>query len=178
MINCRSIALIGFMGTGKSTIGKKLAIELGYEFIDTDKYIEKYEDISIKEMFHLYGEAHFRAKETEVLSKIVKNQRQVISTGGGIILNPINRHILMENCFVVSLTAKPQNIYFRIKDNKHRPLLNTAHPERTIRQLLHSRYKYYRICHLFIKTDVGNITSIVDKIIDEYNQYHNRSIES
>ncbi|MPW25132.1 AAA family ATPase [Alkalibaculum sp. M08DMB] len=164
-----NIALIGFMGTGKSTIGKKLATKLGYEFIDTDKFIEEYEDTSIKEIFSKYGESHFREKETEALTKIVQNTHQVISTGGGIILNAKNRKILMANCFVVHLTAKPRNIYFRIKNNKERPLLNTAHPERTIRQLLHKRYKYYRVCHYTIKTDVGNITSIVNNIAENYN---------
>ena len=73
----------------------------------------------------------------------------------------------MATCFVVNLTAKPNNIYFRVKDRKNRPLLNTVHPEKVIRKLLHKRDKYYKQNHLTIKTDVESVNHAVDHIIEE-----------
>ncbi|MFZ7133844.1 MAG: shikimate kinase [Eubacteriales bacterium] len=163
-----NIALIGFMGTGKTTIGQILANALKYQFIDTDHYIEKIMNLSISEIFNQFGEDGFRIQETEILKEILQKDHQVISTGGGLVVKKENCELLLKNCFVVSLQATPQNIYFRIKDNKDRPLLNTAHPQRVIRQLLHKRYKYYKNCHLAIKTDEHNVSNIVKKIIEEY----------
>lgn len=170
MKNRPNIALIGFMGTGKSTIGKKLARKLDYHFVDLDHYIEQCEKLKIKDIFSLHGEDYFRMRETEVLLQITKSSNQVISTGGGTILKEENRRILMETCFVVNLTAKPKNIYVRVKDSKNRPLLNTVHPERVIRKLLHKRDKYYKQNHLTIKTDVESVNQAVDHIIEEYNK--------
>lgn len=165
----KNIALIGFMGTGKTTVGKILAEKLNYDFVDTDDYIEDIIGKSIKDIFDEYGEDYFREKETEILNEILKKNKQVISTGGGLITRDINREMLLNECYVVSLSATAKNIYFRVKDNNDRPLLNTAHPERAIRQLLHKRYKYYQQCHYMIKTDEINIWSIVDRIIEKYN---------
>lgn len=166
-----NIALIGFMGTGKSTIGQLLSEELKYDFVDTDKYIEEELKMSINGIFYHYGEEFFREKETEVLKEIIKKEGQIISTGGGLVIKEENRRLLMDNCFVVSLHATPQNIYFRIKDNKDRPLLNTAHPLKSIKKILHNRYKYYKTCHFFIRTDENSIGNIVEIITQQYGNY-------
>lgn len=164
-----NIALIGFMGTGKTSIGQLLAKELEYEFIDLDIYIEKNEGISIRDIFNIYGESKFREMETKALKEVLGKENQIISTGGGTVIREENRKLLMDNCFVVSLHALPRNIYFRVKDSMERPLLNTPHPLKSIRRLLHKRYKYYRVCHYSIKTDNRTIDSIAKDIIERFN---------
>lgn len=163
-----NISLIGFMGTGKTTIGRILAKELGYAFVDVDHYIEEKEGKTIREIFAHGGESHFRQLETQALEEILQKSHQVISTGGGIVLREGNRRLLLEYSYVVALKATPKNLYFRLKESTTRPLLQGPHPERTIRNLMHKRYPFYNQNHFSIDTDRHNVEQCVALIVENY----------
>lgn len=167
-MNREIISLIGFMGTGKTTIGKHLAKALGYEFVDVDRYIEEREGRTIREIFADQGEETFRQLETQALNEILAKDHLVISTGGGIVLRRENRDLLLKHSFVVSLKASPRNLYFRLKESTTRPLLQGPHPERTIRHLMHKRYPYYNQNHISVDTDRYNVEQCVALIVENF----------
>ncbi len=166
--NHQSIALIGFMGTGKSTIAALLAKELNFQLIDTDAVIEKKAGRTISDIFKDDGEDYFRALETQVLQSLVVNDHQVMATGGGIILKEENRHLLKSHTYLVCLTASAKTIYQRTKKDQNRPLLSRPDPQKQIDHLLAQRQDYYQIAHLTINTDGLNIDFICEKILSHY----------
>ncbi len=135
--------MIGFMGTGKTSIGKRVAKSLGFDFVDTDDLIVESQDKAIAEIFSDEGEDYFRDLETETLRTCGHQQRQVISTGGGIVLRPGNRDILSESGYVIWLKASPDAILERVSRNQERPLLLTSDPLQTIKDLLKERNNLY-----------------------------------
>ena len=171
----RNIILIGFMGTGKSTIGRNLSRTFGYPLIDTDQLIVEQEGCPIPELFAQKGEESFRALETKVLQSLAKYSGHIIATGGGIIGRPENRRLLRELGYVVWLVANPQEILARTSRNSNRPLLNTANPQETIRKLLEARTPLYReTAHLAIETDQLSFDEVTTGIIESA-RYHFRS---
>ena len=161
------ISLIGFMATGKTTIGKQLADELGYEFIDLDQYIEKLTKKSIKEIFKEKGETHFRTLEKKLLKKVLDQYNElVISPGGGIILDQENIDLLKEKTTPFLLKAKPENILNRIDELSKRPLIDTKNPKMTIEKLLDKRKEYYNQFNNIIITDNKKIDDIVYEILN------------
>lgn len=150
----RNVILIGFMGTGKTTIGKRVARSLGFRFIDTDQLIAKKAGKPIPKIFAEDGEDAFRAMETEILRERAAKSGQLLSTGGGIVTREENLSLLREAGFVVWLRAKPETIWDRVRHSRNRPLLKTEDPEKTIRDLLAGREALYeKAAHLTIKTD-------------------------
>lgn len=140
----RNLILIGFMGTGKTTIGKRVAQSLGFEFVDTDARITRAAGKPITKIFEEDGEDAFRELETKILRECSERSEQVISTGGGIVTQPENRQILETAGFVVWLKASPDTIYERIRHNRSRPLLKTDNPRSTIENLLSERSDLYK----------------------------------
>ena len=130
-----NIVLIGFMGSGKSSIGRRVATRLGFQFLDTDALLVEREGREITEIFEQDGEARFRDLETSVLSSLGMRDRCVISTGGGVILREENRALLRGLGFTVWLTASEDVIYQRVSRNTKRPLLHTADPRATVTRL-------------------------------------------
>lgn len=120
-----NIILIGMMGSGKSTIGKLLAEELGYGFIDMDSLIEEREGRLIVEIFAHEGEEHFRRIESHILTEAIQSEKSVISCGGGIVENPRNYRYLRESGRVFYLDARPHILYDRISGDESRPKLST-----------------------------------------------------
>lgn len=150
----RNLILIGFMGTGKTTIGKRVAKSIGFRFIDTDSLIEKKAGKSIPQIFQESGEDTFRDIETEVLKECREKSDQVISTGGGIVTRPENLEILKSAGYVIWLKASPEIIFERVSRNRNRPLVQTQNPEQTIKDLLQQRAALYAGAqHLSINTD-------------------------
>lgn len=150
----RNLILIGFMGTGKTTVGKRVARSLGFRFVDTDALIVKKAGKPIPKIFEEDGETEFRKMETEVLKECAAKSGQVLSTGGGIVTIDENRPLLKEAGYVIWLKAEAEVIYERVRRNRERPLLHTANPEETIRKLLDSRVALYKECADFtIATD-------------------------
>jgi shikimate kinase len=138
-----NIVLIGFMGSGKTSIGRLVAQRLGFQFIDTDKVVVERAGMEIPEIFARHGEPWFRDHETSALGSMGMYNRSVISTGGGVVLRPENRELLRELGFVVWLTASEDVIFERVSRNKKRPLLQTADPRRTVHELLEQRRALY-----------------------------------
>ena len=139
-----NIVLIGFMGSGKTSIGRLVAQRLGFQFIDTDAVIVEQAGMQVPEIFERHGEAWFREQETAALrSRLSILNRTVISTGGGIVTRQENHALLRELGFVVWLTASEDVIFERVSRNKKRPLLQTADPRQTVHTLLKVRQPHY-----------------------------------
>jgi len=167
-----NISLIGMMGCGKSTIGKLLAQYFtDFKLIDTDEMIVKSESKDINTIFALKGENYFRDLETQILLKILKNDSQIISTGGGIIKSEANRKLLKENSLVIYLKADAATLFKRVKNNKERPLLNVENMQEKINILLNERTKFYEEAHIVIDTTNKNIDIIQKEIVEKINKY-------
>lgn len=163
----KNIVLIGFMGTGKSEVGKELAGRLGYRFVDTDELIEKREGISISEIFDKHGEPYFRKIENEIIEEVSRKERVVISTGGGAVIKQENRENLKRNGIMICLTASPEVINERTRNWGNRPLLKTDDPYKRIKKLLKEREPYYSEADITIDTSKLETSRVVDRILKE-----------
>ncbi len=139
----KNISLIGFMGSGKSTVGKILAEQLDFLFIDTDRVIELAENRSIPEIFRSNGEGYFRDIESDVISKLYKNKKCVFACGGGVIIRDANMQIISDNSTVVYLCISPEKAYERLKDSEDRPMLDAGDRLDRINKLIESRQELY-----------------------------------
>ena len=140
-----NIILTGFMGTGKSTLGRILAARIGYQFIDTDQEIEKQAGMTVSELFQTQGEATFRRLETELVTTLAQRQGLVIATGGGLVLNPVNVQRLSHSGRIICLTASVDDILKRTsQQGQTRPLLQETDPKSKINELLRQRDPVYR----------------------------------
>jgi shikimate kinase len=157
----KNIVLVGFMGTGKTTIATKLALRLKMRYVSTDDLIEKREKRTINEIFTNSGENYFRDVESSVVREAAGMENVVIDCGGGAVLREENVANLKSTGVVVALTAKPEVIMERTKKYKHRPLLNVEDPKRKILDLLNKRAPFYaKADHLL---DTGELT--IDQVI-------------
>lgn len=145
-----NIVLVGFMGSGKSSIGKRVAKQLGFQFIDTDQIIIDRTGMQISDIFSQEGEQAFRELESSALVSIGHLKRCVIATGGGAVLRDKNRALLRNIGFVIELTASEDVIYERVARNTKRPLLQTENPRETLHQLLETRRPLYEDAAQFI----------------------------
>ena len=166
-----NIALIGFMGSGKTTVGKLLAKTMDMKFVDIDKVIESQEKKSINDIFQKKGQIYFRDLEREVISQESLKNNCVIATGGGSILDNENIKRLKETSFIVFLNANIECLYLRLKDNTTRPILNDVEDKKkVIEELLEKRKFLYQISADYI-IDINEKTNIyetVDKIKKVY----------
>ncbi|MBO8171271.1 MAG: shikimate kinase [Bacillaceae bacterium] len=160
----RNVILIGFMGTGKTTVGSRLKTRLNWVHIDTDREIEARVGMSIPDIFSEKGEAFFRDKETEVLKDILTQEEQIITTGGGIVLRDENARLMKDGGLVVALFATPEEIIRRVKHDKQRPLLSGDVEER-VKRLLMEREGKYDFAPLQIDTSDKTVDEIVDIIV-------------
>jgi shikimate kinase len=167
-----NVALIGFMGTGKTAVGRLLAKKLGRKFIELDSVIEKRAGKSIPEIFVEDGEIVFRELEIEATKEVARTKRTVIACGGGVILNRINIDRLKEGAVIVHLTALPSVILKRtLKEAGKRPLLEVENPLATIRELLKFRKPLYeRAADTTINTARLDINAVAEQIIDRLNE--------
>ncbi len=159
-----NIALVGFMGTGKTVVGQALAHELSFEFLDTDHLIEEACQESIPNIFEHHGENAFREMEVKVLEGLSGKKKTVISTGGGLVSHNDNIKKLKEISLVVCLWANENTIWNRVKTQKHRPLLNRPDAYDFIRQKLEERKSHYKKAHLLINTENRSIKMITQII--------------
>ena len=144
-----NIVLIGFMGSGKSSVGRLIASSLDYRFVDTDQMIVHKIGAEISEIFRTQGEAFFRDEERQALELLQQGDRLVIATGGGIVTREANIPLLRKLGFVVWLTAREEIIFDRVSRNTKRPLLQTVNPRETISQLLVQRNPLYEAAAQF-----------------------------
>jgi len=164
----KNIYLVGFMGTGKTAVGRELAKKKKWQFIDLDELIELKEKRSISDIFAKSGEPYFRRLEHEVLKQVSREKNFVVACGGGIVINKENIKIMRETGMVICLTASPGVILNRTSSYAHRPLLNVANPKEQIEFLLKLRAPYYAQADKTIETSnlsIGQVAGSVIKVI-------------
>jgi shikimate kinase len=159
------VAMVGFMGTGKSRIGAELARALALHFIDTDKLIEKATGLSIPQIFEAFGETEFRRVEAEAVDRCVKLEEFVISCGGGSFIQPENRAKLLARGPVVALWASPETIFERTRRTP-RPLLQVPDPIGRIQELLEGRRAAYAEAPIQVSTDGRRRSDVVAEIVE------------
>jgi len=167
MLKTDNIFLVGPMGVGKSTIGKKLAKKLGKKFVDSDREIEKRTGAAIRLIFDLEGEQGFRERESKLIDELTRDNGIVLATGGGAVLAAANRDILNSRGVVVFLLASPELLVKRTSHDHNRPLLDTTDRLGKIRTLLNERQSLYaEIADLTLTVDKMSIKEIIENIAD------------
>lgn len=153
------------MGVGKSSVADKLCEKLEMTLVEMDEEIVRQQDMAISDIFDEYGEKYFRRLETNLLEEIAKNNNQVVSCGGGAVLKDRNIEIMKSCGTIVLLTAEPETIYERVKDDSSRPLLNGNMSIKYICELMNERQeRYEEAADLIISTDHKEVDAIVDRI--------------
>jgi shikimate kinase len=159
----RSIVLIGMMGAGKSSIGRRLAAELGLPFVDADTEIEAAAGMSIPEIFETHGEPYFRSGEARVIARLLDGGPQVLASGGGAFINPQTRALIRERGVSVWLKADVEVLLRRIRRRSDRPLLKTDDPEQALRRLIDERDPIYAEADVTIYSrDVAHEAIVAD----------------
>lgn len=162
-----NIALIGFMGTGKSSVGRLVADTLHFTFLDTDDVIEARAGKPITEIFAQQGEPAFRQMECALVEELTRRDRTVISTGGGLPINPANLASLKTHALVVCLWASPEKIFERVRHQTHRPLLNNPDPLGKIRSLLATREPFYHQADVMVNTEMRSVKEVAHQVIHQ-----------
>jgi len=179
MINFHSkkiIVLTGMMGSGKSTIGKNLALKLRREFIDSDIEVSKASALSTSEIFDKFGEEYFRSGEKKIIKKYIseRNENLVLSTGGGAFLNKELRDLINNKSISIWLNASYNTLYKRLnKNTKNRPLFHGHELKIKLQELIEKRTKYYKLAHFEIDVNGLHITEIIDNIIKQLENNYN-----
>jgi shikimate kinase len=164
-LGSRSVVLVGMMGAGKSSIGRRLATRLAIPFVDADTEIEKAAGMSIADIFAVHGEPDFRAGETRVIARLLDGGPQVLATGGGAFMNPETRSAIGGKGVSIWLKAELDVLMRRIKRRQDRPLLQTADPAATLRQLMEARYPVYALADFLVQSREVPHDRIVDEIV-------------
>ncbi|HZK34727.1 MAG TPA: shikimate kinase [Bacillota bacterium] len=162
----QSIVLIGFMGTGKSTVGKTLSHITDLPFYDTDNLIECQEKTSIKNIFSKKGESYFRTLEVNVLKNALAGKQKILATGGGIVKDPANAKLIKSNSIAIALKTDLKTIINRLKSSAKRPLLPNDSFEETLTRLYNERVGLYDFAHLIVHTDEKTPLEIAREIYD------------
>lgn len=168
----QNIALIGFMGTGKSSVGQLVAQQVHFTFLDTDHVIEMRTGKSISDIFAQDGEPAFRALEKNIVAELATRKKTVISTGGGLPVNPDNLASLKSHSLVVCLWASAEKIWERVRSQSHRPLLNEPDPLAKIKSLLEKREPFYRQADVLLNTEMRAVKDVAQQVIHQYHLAH------
>lgn len=164
-LESRSIVLVGLMGAGKTTVGRRLASRLDLPFVDADTEIEKAAGSSIADIFKEFGEAHFRDGEQRVIHRLLGEGPQVLATGGGAFMNQKTREAIKESGVSVWLKADLDVLMKRVARRSHRPLLQNDDPEAVMKRLIDERYPIYASADLTIDSKEGPHDAVVDEIV-------------
>ncbi len=159
-----NIFLCGFMGSGKSTVGKALSAELNYDFVDLDDKIETENKMSINEIFKNFSEEYFRNLETKTLKNVCKSDKQVISLGGGTAIKQENVDIIKSSGILIYLEVNENTVFNRLKDDNTRPLLNVDDKLSVIKEMMSKRTPVYQKNADFIVNGNQNAEKITDFI--------------
>ncbi len=167
----RSIVLIGMMGSGKSSVGRRLAVKIGIPFVDADAEIEKAAGMSISDIFAERGEAEFRSGEVRVIRRLLQSGPQVLSTGGGAFMDPDTRAAIAANGISIWLNAEFDVLMKRIRRRHDRPLLKTPDPAATVRKLMAERDPIYALADVIVESREEPHEKIVDDIVRALHLY-------
>ena len=160
-----NIVLVGFMGTGKSTVGRVIAQKLGFHFIDTDDVIEQTSKAKISDIFAEHGEVYFRDLESQAVKSVALMKNQVVATGGGVVLRSSNIDLLRTGGPIFCLNATPKAIWDRVRSSRSRPLLRGPDPLKKIETLLDKRTPYYALADHQIETTGVSVDRVANEII-------------
>ena len=166
--NIVNLALIGFMGTGKSSVGRLVADQLRFDFLDTDELIETRAGQSITEIFAQNGEPAFRELEHQLVTELATRTRTVIATGGGLPMNPANLDLLKQHALVICLWASPDKVFERVHNQTHRPLLHQPDPRTKIRALLTAREPIYRQADVLVNSEFRSIREVAQQVVNQF----------
>jgi shikimate kinase len=167
----RSLVLVGMMGAGKSSVGRKLGQRLALPFVDADTEIEAAAGMTIPEIFQVRGEADFRAGEARVVARLLEGGPQVLATGGGAFMNPDTRRLIAQKGISVWLRADFDVLMKRIKRRSDRPLLHTADPEATLKALMEQRYPVYALADIAMESRDVLHDVIVDELVVAFTRH-------
>lgn len=162
----RTVALVGLMGAGKSTVGRRLAASLSRDFFDSDVEIEEAAGLTIPEIFSIHGEPEFRRGEKKVLERLLEYAPHVLATGGGAYLDPDTRDLMREKAITVWLSADLDTLWRRVSKRGHRPLLKTENPKDALARLFEERSPIYSEADIIIKSVDGPHSDTVDAILE------------
>lgn len=169
------LVLVGMMGAGKTSVGRRLAKQLGRTFLDSDLEIEAAAGMSIQDFFASHGEADFRVGETKVIQRLLGEKNIVLATGGGAFINPVTRDIIKKQSVSVWIRAEFDLLFARVSRKSNRPLLQTPNPKQTLKDLIDARYPIYQEANVTITSrDVPHET-VVNDIIGGLNQYFKKT---
>jgi shikimate kinase len=171
----RPIALVGLMGVGKSTVGRRLAKRLGLPFVDSDTAIEDASGLTAAEMFERYGEDDYRDGERRLVARLVDGQVRVIATGGGVFVDPRTRELLNDRTITVWLDAPIDVLADRTSRRNTRPLLRNRDPKGTLERLAEHERPCYSAAHIHVKSGNGAHRDVVDSILRELEKHLGRS---
>jgi len=164
--NTTNIFLVGLMGAGKTTVARLLARRLDRAFYDTDHEIEARTGVKIPVIFEIEGEEGFRAREEQTLAELAAQDNIVLATGGGIVLSPANRALLKERGVVVYLRAQPRDLWYRTRNDKNRPLLQTPDPLGRLQELYLQRDPLYaEVADIVVDTGRPNVGPLVAQLL-------------
>ncbi len=162
----KSIVLVGLMGAGKSTIGRRLAARLGLPFVDADAEIEAAAGLGIAEIFERHGETHFRDRERRVIARLVEGPPRVIATGGGAFVDAETRALILERCVAIWLDAEVEVLAERVGRSGRRPLLGGEDPRVALGALAEARRPAYAEAHLTVPSGALSRERTVDRIVE------------
>ncbi|TNF65040.1 MAG: shikimate kinase [Rhodobacteraceae bacterium] len=162
----KTVVMVGMMGAGKTAVGRALAARLGVPFLDSDAEIEAAANMTIPEIFARDGEAFFRARETEVIARLLQDRPGVLSTGGGAFLSPANRRLISDQGVSVCLQADLDVLWQRVRHKDTRPLLRSPDPRETLRALYEARAPIYALADLTVVSDgLASVEEMVDRVL-------------
>lgn len=168
----KMIVLVGLMGVGKTSIGKRLAERMGLDFIDLDNEIERQTGCSVAEIFERFGEPEFRRMEISSFKRLVEdNQTRILALGGGAFVNPEIRELVKEKAISVWLKAKIEVLVERVSRRNTRPLLEKGDKHEIMRKLMDERYPIYAEADIMVESDEGPHQKVVDKIIEKIREH-------
>ena len=173
----RSLVLVGMMGAGKSTVGRRLAVRLGLPFLDADTEIEAAAGMSISDIFEVHGEPHFRDGEARVIARLLEGVSKVLATGGGAFMRDETRNRIAERAISIWLKADADIILRRVKRRPDRPLLRTPDPAATIERLIAERDPVYGQADITIASRDVPHDKIVDECVDAVYSHLHRGTE-
>lgn len=166
LLGGRPLVLIGMMGAGKTTVGRRIAAKLDRQFFDSDEEIEKAAQMDIPEIFRTRGEAEFRAGETRVIARVLKHSHIVLATGGGAFVHPDTRTLVNTEAVSVWIKADFELLFARVSRRFNRPLLRTENPRATLQELIEDRYPIYAEAHVTVVSRDVHQDAVANDIIE------------